>query len=221
MLPVFTLLIAFEVARTCLLFLVLRHGSSHQYFLCYWSTGFLDYVFQLSLIYELTRIVLRPTGTWIKDARRAFLLWSTVGLLVAAGFAMMLRSPDLKDLDLWDLRVTVFTSLLTCEVFLSMTFAANRLGLRQGRYEVAIGQGVGFWALVSLLEQFAHGMLGWDRPFEVFSYLRMALYLVILLYWIVVIWRPEPKRAPLSPEMQKYLIALHSKVQYDLGALKD
>ncbi len=46
------------------------------------------------------------------------------------------------------------TSILTCEIFLSMSFAANRLGLRQGRYEVAIGQGLGFWALNS----------SWGRP---------------------------------------------------------
>ena len=219
-LPVFSLLVAFEIARTCLLFLVLRHGSSQQYFLCYWSTGFLDYAFQLLLIFELARIALRPTGTWIKDAWKSFALWSAVGLAVAIAFGMLLHPPEMKGLDLWDLRVTVFTSMLTCEVFLSMSFAANRLGLRQGRYEVAIGQGIGFWSLISLGEQFAHGLLGWDRPFELFSHLRMAVYLVILVYWIGVLWQPEPEQAPLSPEMQRYIVALHAQVQYDLDAFK-
>ncbi len=219
-LPVFTMLIAFEVARTCLLFLVLKDGSAHQYFLCYWGTGFLDYVFQLALIYELARIALRPTGTWIRDARTAFIFWSALGLLVAAAFGMLLHPPEWKGLGLWDLRVTVFTSMLTCEVFLSMSFAASRLGLRQGRYEVAIGQGIGFWALTSLLEQFAHGIFGWDRPFDLFTHLRMGLYIGLLMYWIRVIWQPEPQQATPSLEMQRYLIALHAQVQYDLDTFK-
>ena len=220
LLPVFTLFVAFQVARTCLLFLVLKYGSGHQYFLSYWMTGFLDYVFQLGLIFELAGIALRPTGTWIRDAHTAFIAWSAVGLVLAAGFGMLLHPSELRGLDLWDLRVTVFTSMLTCEVFLSMSFAANRLGLRQGRYEVAIGQGLGFWALISLLEQFAHGILGWDRPFDLFTHLRMGLYIVILVYWIRVLWRPQPQQAPPSPEMQRYLVALHAQVQYDLDTFK-
>ena len=217
-LPVFTVFTAFQVFRTGLLYLVL-HRSAHAYFLCYWSTGFLDYIFQLGLIYELARIALRPTGTWIKDARSTFLFWSAVGFLLAWGFAFMLRPTGIANLDLWDLRVTVFTSLVTCEVFLAMTFAANRLGLRQGRYEVAIGQGFGFWALTALLEQFAHGLLGWDKPFAVFAHVRMGIYLALLVYWIFVLWGDEPARAPLSPEMQRYLLALNKQVNYDLTKL--
>ena len=87
-LPVFTKLIAFEVVRTCLLFLVLKYGSAHQYFLCYWDTGFLDYISQLALVYELARIALQPTGTWIRDARSVLMRWSAIDLVVAAGFAM-------------------------------------------------------------------------------------------------------------------------------------
>ncbi len=50
--------------------------------------------------------------------------------------------------------------MLTCEIFLSMSFAASRLDLRQGRYEIATGQGIGLWALTALLEQFA--LVCWD-----------------------------------------------------------
>ncbi len=39
------------------------------------------------------------------------------------------------------------------------------------------------------------------------------------MYWVRVIWRPEPQQAPVSPEMQRYLVALHAQVQYDLETL--
>ena len=42
------------------------------------------------------------------------------------------------------------------------------------------------------------------------------LYIAVLVYWIVAFWRPERERAPLSDEMKDYLVALHSRVQYDL-----
>ncbi len=70
--------------------------------------------------------------------------------------------------------------MLTCEIFLSISFAASRLDLRQGRYEIATGQGIGLWALTALLEQFAHGVLGWDRPFDLYTHLRMTLYIAPL-----------------------------------------
>jgi hypothetical protein len=49
---------------------------------------------------------------------------------------------------------------------------------------------------------------------------RMFVYLGALLFWIVAFWSPERKRAPLSVEMQNYLLALHQRVQDDLERMK-
>jgi hypothetical protein len=214
--PVFTSFVAFGALRTVLLFFVLRYGSEHGYFLAYWITGFADYVLQVVLIFEIARDVLRPTGTWVQDARKAFLAWGGTGLVAAAALALQIGPPQSKGLDLWDVRVTVFTSLLTCALFIAMSMAANRLGLQQRSRVVAIGQGIAIWAFIALIEEFGHVILGWNREFVVLVHARMAAYLLALVYWMVAFWLPERVRAPLSPDMSVYLVALHQSVRYDL-----
>ncbi len=214
--PVFTSFVGFGALRTVSLFLVLRYGSKHAYFLAYWITGFADYVFQVALIFEIARDVLRPTGTWVQDARKSFLGWGGAGLLCAAALASQIGPPEAKGFDLWDVRVTVFTSLLTCALVSAMSVAANRLGLLERSPVVAIGNGLGLWALISLLEEFGHVIFGWDRQFVVFVHIREIVYLLVLVYWMTTFWLPEKVRSPLSPEMTAYLVALHQRVQYDL-----
>ena len=217
--PVLTSDMAFQVLRTVLLVLVHEHGSRHAYFLAYWITGFADYVFQVALIFEIARVVLRPTGRWILDARRSFLLWGGAGCLAAAAFAMMIGPPQARGLDLWEVRTTVFTSLLTCELFIAVSAAANRLGLQRRNYVIAIGQGLTIWAFSSLLGDFGRVIYGWNTQFLVFSHVQMFVYLAVLGYWMVVFWRPEQARAPLSAEMNDYLLALHRRVEYDLSRI--
>jgi hypothetical protein len=217
--PVFTGYIGFQALTTILLFLVSRDGTRHGYFLVYWITGFTDYIFQIAVIFEVARDVLRPTGTWVRDARRAFLAWGLGGLMAAATLALQIGPPQSKVFDLWDVRVTVFTSLLTCGLFLSMSAAANRLGLQQRSYVFALGQGFFAWTFCSLLEEFGHAIFGWDREFVIFVHVRMIVYLLVLVYWMVAFWLPEKARAPLSPEMKAYLVSLHEKVQYDLESV--
>ena len=217
--PLFTSFLAFEASRTVLLFVVFRYGSKHGYFLAYWITGFADYIFQVALIFEIARHILRPTGTWVRDARKAFWGWGTAGLLAAAALALQIGPPQSKGFDLWDTRITVFTSLLTCELFLAMSMTANRLGLQWRSHVIALGQGLFVWAFIALLEEFAHAILGWDREFVMFVHARMFVYLSVLVYWMVAFWLPEKVRAPLSPEMNAYLVALHERVQYDLTSM--
>lgn len=214
--PVFTSLLAYQALTTALLFVVHAYGTKRGYFLAYWITGFGDYVFQVAVIYEIARDILRPTGRWVQDARRSFLIWGGLGLVVAAVLASQLGQPQAKGLNLWDARITVFTSMLTCELFLAMSTAANRLGLQRRNYVVALGLGLTVWACISLVEDFAHAALGWDREFGMLGHAHEIVYLLVLGYWIVVFWLPEKARAPLSPAMREYLLALHQRVHYDL-----
>ena len=217
--PIFTGYIGLQVFATVLLFLVERRGSKHAYFLAYWITGFADYAWQLAVIYEVAKDVLRPTGTWVRDARTSFLGWGAVGLLFSAGLATMMGPPQAKGIDLWDARITVFTSLLVCELFIAMSAAANRLGLQQRSYVFVIAGGFSAYTLCSLLEEFGHAILGWDRDFVVLVHIRMVVYLLVLVYWMVLFWHPEKERAPLSPEMTEYLAELQQQVQYDLESI--
>lgn len=213
--PIFTLLIAFQALRTILLFFVLRHGTRHGYFLAYWITGVVDYFFQVALIVEIARDVLRPAGRWVLEARHAFLVWGVVGVLLAATLALFIGPPEARGLDLWDVRVTVFTSLLTCGLFLAMATAANRLGLGRRSHVLNLGQGLTAWAFVSLLEDFGHVALGWNRQFIVFVHLRMLIYLAVLIYWIVIFWQRETSRGRIVSSRDTISVAPGKEVHYD------
>lgn len=213
--PFFTTFVASEVFRTVLLFLFLRFGTRHGYFLAYWITGFANYLFQAGLILEIGRQVLRPTGRWILEARRSFLLWGAAELVVAILMAFFVGPSQSQGLDLWDTRITIFTALMTCGLFLAMVVAANGLGLRWRNQVFAIGQGLFLWAFIALLGDAAHTALGWNRDFVVFDHIAMFTYLAVLSYWVVIFWRPEPPRQQLSPEISAYLLAAHQRLAYD------
>jgi hypothetical protein len=214
--PVFTSLVAYQGLVTLELFAVYRYGSGSLYRASYWISVLGDFLFQIALIFEIARIVLRPTGTWVHDARRSFLLWGGVGALVAVGLTLLVRPPAPNSLDAWEVRGNLFTSLLTCELFLALIMTSNRLGLAWRNHVMGLAQGLTAWALVAVTIDSAHSALGWQRDFTVLEHIRMCVYLTTLGYWIVTFWLPEPKRAPLSGDMQQYLMDLHSRVVYDL-----
>jgi hypothetical protein len=214
--PILTCLIAYQVIDTITLFLIFRYGNKHSYVVAYWAADVFDFLFQLGLIFEIARVVLRPTGTWIRDARSSFLLAGGLGAAVALVLCLMVKPMMPSALSIWVIRATLFTALLDCELFLAMLYASNRLGLEWRNHVMALAQGITVWAFGGVVSDMAHIFLGWSREFLVLDHLLMCLYLAVLLYWIFTFWRPEPDRAPLSSEMRDYLVALHDRVQYDL-----
>ncbi len=219
-LPAFTLLIGYEVLTTAVLFGLARYGSRHAYVVGYWTYVFVEYGLQLALIVEMSRAVLRPTGTWVRDARTEFLVGGLVGVLIAAAFAWKVGPPQARGLSLWEVRAMLFTSLLTCELFVAMAMAANRLGLRWRSHVMALGQGLAAWSGMAVISDVAHVALGWGRQFVVLDQLRMLVYMGALVWWIVAFWFPERERGALSVEMQEYLVALHRRVHYDLESVR-
>lgn len=218
--PIFTSFIAYGTIETIALFLISRHGSHNTYFLTFWTFATGDYLLQIGVIFEIALDVLRPTGSWIRDARKDFVLWSVVGLLIAAVFALAITPPNRTGIELWSVRSSMFTSLLTCEVFLAMSTAANRLGLQWQSHVMALGEGLTVWAVIALMSDIADFGTGWQRSTEIFDNMRSLAFVGAVLFWIVKFALPERKRAPLSDEMLQYLITLHEQVQHDLETLK-
>jgi hypothetical protein len=214
--PVFTSLIGYQIFDTILLFLVFRHGTRHNYAVTYWVTGAGNVLFQVALIFEIARVVLRPTGTWVRDARSSFILVGTIGALGTLALCLMVKPLSFSTLGIWEVRANLFTALLDCELFLAMLYASNRLGLEWRNHVMGLGQGLTVWAFGAVASDLAHVYFGWSHDFQVFDRLLTCLYLSTLVYWAITFWRPEPVRAPLSSEMKDYLVALHERVQYDL-----
>jgi hypothetical protein len=215
--PVFTALMCNYVAETIALFIIYRYGTAHLYDIVYWITFAVDFLLQVALVFEIARIVLRPTGTWVRDARSTFLLGGLAGAFIAFGLSYAVNPSAPTSLTAWGIRAYLFTSLLFCELFLAMMFAAQRLGLLWRNHVMGLGQGLAAWALVTACIHAAHSYFGATntRVFVELEYIRIFVYIGAVVYWTITFWLPEPERRPLSPEMQEYLVALHAKVQYD------
>ncbi len=216
--PVFTALMGFDASLTIVLYLIYAHGSD-WYTRVYWGSVVVDFLLQLGVVVELARTVLRPTGTWVQDARKQFVISAVAGVVVAAGLAWTVSPPAANPLEAWEVRANLFTSLLICELFVAMTMASNRLGLGWRSHVMALGQGLTAWATVAVVIDTLHSFLGSQRDFAGLEHVRMLVYLTVLGYWIVQLWKPEPARLPMSAAMQKYIVALHRNIEYDLDRI--
>ena len=214
--PIFTSMIAYQIMVSAALFGISRYGSHHAYFLGYWLFALGDYSFQIALILEIARSVFRSTGTWVRVARREILLWSALGTLLAAGLCLALSPPTITGLDLWEMRATLFTSLLTCELFVAVSAAANRWGLRWQSHAMTLGEGLAAWASVAVLGDVAHFATGWRKELSIFDQTRMCVYIAVLLMWIISFWHPERAQSQPPSELKDYLSTVHQRVRHDL-----
>jgi hypothetical protein len=213
----FTTWITFLTAEMVLLYFVYRTGSAHLYSKVYWSCAIVDFLLQIGVVVEMARIVLRPTGTWVQDARRRFLFFGILGTLIAAGVALILHPAAPTSLDAWEIRGNLFTGLMVCEFFMAMMATANRLGLQWGDHVMGLGRGLVIWATIAVLVDGLHNLLGRYLWFNTLDNMRGTVWVAAVIYWTVIFWRPQKARLPLSADMQKYLVDLHEHVQYDLS----
>lgn len=217
--PVFMGYVVFWLVQTMLLFYIFRESTRQAYFYAYWSSALADYALQIAVIYEIAKHVLRPTGTWLQDARKSFILWSLVGAIVAGAIAFKATPPNSTGIELLSFRSSIFTSFLTCEVFLAMITAANRLGLLWDSHVMALGQGLTAWAVVALLADIAQLATAWHHELRIFEALRSFASVAMVIFLSFAFAAPERERAPLSEEMREYLSDLHLRVQHDLQTL--
>lgn len=192
--PIFTALVGYQAFNSLMLFTVSRIGTAHAYFQCYWVSALGDYAFQIALLREIARDVFSDLRSWRYTWRRGTVVLIAAGLLLAGAVCMTMAPPGVKGLDLWDERTTLFTSLLTCELFLVISLMANRLRLQWRDHVMAIGEGLALWAGVAVLGDVLHALLGWKADTNFFDRLRMAVYLGDLAYWSVMLSRPERKQ---------------------------
>jgi hypothetical protein len=217
--PIFTALVGFDTFRTIALYLIYAHGSRLWYARIYWACTVVDFALQIGVVLEMARIVLRPTGTWVRDARKQFVLWALIGVGLAMVLAWGVSPPGLKAKEVWEVRGNLFTSLVTCELVLVMALASTRLGLGWRSHVMALGQGLAVWSIVAVAVDGIQSYLGAAQQFATLDHVRIFVYCAALLYWIVQFWIPEPVRRPISPEMRNYILALHRKVTYDLDSV--
>ncbi|MGI8772902.1 MAG: hypothetical protein ACR2JE_15880 [Acidobacteriaceae bacterium] len=215
--PCFTIWIAYESLYNALLALIYRFGSHSVYAWTYWSCAIVDVALQIAVIVEIARIVLRPTGAWSADARGRFFGVGAAGAVLAMALAWGAHPSAPTSLAAWEIRASLFTSILICELFTAILMASQQLGLVWRNHVMRLGQGLTVWSIVCFAVDAAHSYYGGVRHFNLLEHLSILAFLAAQIWWIVSFWAAEPARKPLSPEMQRYLVDLHQRVQYDLA----
>lgn len=217
--PVFTSYMGFDTLLVPLLIVIVRLGSQWWYSRVYWSSVLIEFVLQLGVIWEIARIVMRPTGTWVRDAKKQFILWGAAGILLAAALPWLVSPPAVSLLERLEVRGNLFTSLVICELIAVVTRTSKTLGLGWRNHVMALGNGWTAWAVIAILVDGLHSFFGGERYFRTLEHVRMFAYLTALGYWLVQFWLEEPVRQPISPELSNYIQSLHRRINIDLDTL--
>ena len=217
--PVFTALIGFEIAETILLYTVYRLCSLPVYAGTYWTASILDLSLQLALIFEIARSVLKPTGAWVQDARKMFVIVGVLGAVLAAIVAWAVNPGVPSNPTAWIWKGNLFAIMLTCELYLAMRLASTQLGLVWRNHVMGLGQGFAIWAVVALVVEAGHSYFGRGWHYRTLEDIRSSAYLIAIFYWAIIFWLDEPKSRTLSPDMQAYLRGLHQQSQFALHAV--
>ena len=192
--------------------------NTHAYTYLYLGYSIASFFAQLFVLYELAKDVLQPQGFWNRLALVPLSLRAAIGVIVALAASIFLPASHLQPLQAWLMRSDAFTSFVICGSVLALFGSANRLGLPWRSHAIAVGGGLMFWTLFNASLEGFQAYLDPQRSYDVVTgYLRVADYLLVVSYWCVSLWRNEPARRPISPALQKYVLALHERVHYDLG----
>jgi uncharacterized membrane protein len=222
--PFFTMYVADVVATAITLFLISRYGSKHAYLVGYLSTGCVDLVLQLCVLYELASHVFRPVGKWASDVRRSFIGIVCISVVVAVGLTWLTHPPARTWMRTLLIRGNFSSSILLSELFVGMVVLSATVKLPWKTHVARISQGLGVYSVIGILTEAGHSLFGQDRAAPLptaFSYIRISSYLLCLGYWIVMLWRDAPAPRPLPEEMRTQLLSLQRRVGWDVRRIRE
>jgi hypothetical protein len=221
--PFFTALIAANIVRTIALYAILHYGTKSDYFYTYWSLAIVDVILQLCVVYEMSAHIFRPLGVWAKDVRRIF-IWLIGGSVVVAAALTWLATPKTR---LWMQSVVIkgsfFSAALMSELFVGMMALSVAVGLPWKTHVGKIVQALGFYSMVDVFIEAGHSYFGVGHDIRIYaelSHLRIAIYLVCLIYWNTALWKEAPAPRRLPEDMRVRLFSLYQSVEYDLRKLR-
>jgi hypothetical protein len=221
--PIFTAFIVSNIGRTAALFFVQLYDTKTGYFYTYWSLTVLDVVLQLSVVYEMYSLTFRPLGAWARDLRGAFVWLVAVSIALAAGLTWLATPHVHRWMQVVVIKGSFFSAVCMSELFVGMLVLAVRSGLPWKTHVARISQGLGVYSIVDVLIEAGHSYFGVGRTTQAYtmlSHLRMSIYLVCAGYWIVMLWRREPRQKKLPENLRGQLIRLQNIVDPEVEKIR-
>jgi hypothetical protein len=184
--PWFTLLIIFYFLRSVGLAAAMRFSGHPAHQLATIILDLTDVLLQCAVLAELTWIALRPLG--------AIRRYTLPLLLVASGVLMVIRLAPSGHSSLGTLLVLMhfLLSVLLVEWAIVLAFLLRPLRLSWRSHVAVISLGFGIYS-AALLAGGGYFTTGREmRDYVFFSFFRIFIYLMILLWWAVTLWFTEP-----------------------------
>lgn len=184
--PGFTLLIVFYLVRSVGLAAALHFSGHPVPLLVTILIDLLDILLQFAVLVELSRIALRR----LSGVRR----FTMPLLLVAGGAVIVLRLAPSGHSSLRTVLVLThfLLSVLMVEWAIVLAFLLRPLGLSWRSHVAAISFGFGVYS-AALLAGGGYFTVGREMgDYVFFSFFRIVVYLLILLWWSVSLWLEEP-----------------------------
>src|SRR6202167_3347518 len=187
--PWFTLLIVFYFLRSVGLAATLFFSGHPAHRFAILILDITDVLLQGAVLGELTWIALRPLGGIRRFTLPLLLLGS--GVLIVMRLAPAGYSSLRMDLAL----LHFLLSVLMVERAIVLAFLLRPLRLSWRTHVAALSFGCGVYSAALLVGggYFTVGREMSDYVF--FSFFRISVYLLVLLWWTVTLWLPEPKPA--------------------------
>jgi hypothetical protein len=221
--PLFTSLIAFNFARTTILVCVESFASGGWYFYTYWTLFGVDIALQFLVMYEIAGVVFRPLGYWAPDIKKRAVPWIVVSIILAS-LLTLLPKPDVE---VWYqtlmLKASFLASVVECELFVGIAVLSWEGGFPWKSYVARIALGFAMFAFPDMVVEIAttrFGLKDSDVIYQHLIHVRMAAYLVSLLFWNVALWRKEPVSREMSIHMSGQLDAINQSVATGFQALE-
>jgi hypothetical protein len=221
--PFFTALIAMNVARTLVLFFVLRYAARKVYFYAYWSFALIDTSLQLAVVYEVASRVFRPLEVWAHDLRDSFAYIGSLSIAIALGLSFLASPASRTWIEGFTVRGDLFAAALLSELFVAMMALSMHAGLPWKTHVAKIAQGLGGYSLITVVIEGGHTYFGVGRELgasSALSHIRMAAYLGCVTYWAVNLWREERPVFEVTEDMREKLFTLQTRVEYYLRDLR-
>lgn len=219
----FTSLIAFNIARTTILLGVRSFVPDGWYFYTYWLLFAVDIALQFLVVYEIAASVFRPLGYWAPDVRKR----AIAGIVISIVTVSVLTLIPKPEVEVWYqtliLKASFFASAVECELFVGIAVLSWEGGFPWKSYVARIALGFAMFAFPDMVVEITttrFGLKDSDAIYQHFIHVRMAAYLVSLLFWSVALWRKEPVPRQMSIRMSGQLDAINQSVAAKFQALE-
>jgi hypothetical protein len=185
--PWFTLLIVFYLLRSVGLAATLHFSGHPAHRFAILILDITDVFLQCAVLVELTWIALRPLGGFRRFTLPLLLLGS--GVLIVMRLAPAGYSSLRMDLVL----LHFLLSVLMVEWAIVLAFLLRPLGLSWRSHVAALTFGFGVYS-AALLTGGGYFTIGREMSdYVFFSFFRISVYLLVLLWWASTLWFKDPK----------------------------